>query len=48
MGLTLFRKGKLKLSPEKVKSFEQLKTLIQAVKQVEEEEEKETKEAKEG
>jgi len=41
LGLTLFRKGKLKLSPEKVKSVEQLKTLIQAVKKVEEEEEKE-------
>jgi len=48
MGLTLFRKGKLKLSPEKIKSIEQLKTLIQAVKQVEEEEEKENRERKEG
>jgi len=44
MGLTLFRKGKLKLSPEKVKSAEQLKALIQSVRQVEEEEGKENKE----
>lgn len=44
MGLTLFRKRKLKLSPEKIKSVEQLKTLIQSVKQIEEEEEKENKE----
>jgi len=44
MGLTLFRKGKLKLSPEKIKSVEQLKALIQSAKHVEEEEDKENKE----
>jgi len=43
MGLTLFRKGKLKLSPEKIKSIEQLKALIRSVKQIQEEEEKENK-----
>jgi len=44
MGLTLFKKGKLKLSPEKIKSAEQFKALIQSVRQVEEEESKENKE----
>lgn len=41
LGITMFRKGKLKFSPEKVKSSEQLKALIQNVKQAEDEEEKE-------
>lgn len=44
MGLTLFRKGKLKMSPEKINSVDQLKALIQSVKQVEEEEAKEMEE----
>jgi len=44
MGLTLFRKGKLKLSPEKIKSVDQLKALIQSAKQVEEGEDEENEE----
>lgn len=44
LGVTMFRKGKLKLSPEKIKSQEQLKALVQNVKQVEDEEAKENME----
>jgi heterodisulfide reductase subunit C len=38
-GLTLFRKGKIKLRPEKIKSLEQLKAMIKKIEQMEKEEE---------
>jgi len=41
LGLTLFRKGKLKFKPEKIESVEQLKTMIKAIQDMEKEEEEE-------
>jgi hypothetical protein len=38
LGLTLFRKGKLKFKPEKIESIEQLKTVIKALQKIEKEE----------
>jgi len=37
LGITLFRKGKMKLSPEKIESLDQLKAIIKGIEQVEEE-----------
>lgn len=46
LGLTLFRKGKLKLFPHRIQSKDQLKSLVEAVRRLEEkQQEKEAKEA---